>query len=109
LTIDECKAVFDNMKKASLLSNPLYIGIAGNINERFNQHMGDYDRYLFEKSFNNDFISTDTSKFGYRIAQAGFKKYHLLFCYVELEINRKAIQQAEFLLNRLFKPIFGSN
>lgn len=82
-------------------SQPLYIGIAKNLRERYSQHY---------KSISENLCDLDKAKgqcFGHRIQKQEIHIEELVYKYKELHMERDKIENIEYIANRFFKPIFG--
>lgn len=88
----------------SILQNftqPLYIGIAKNLKERYSTH---FDSILA------NICAADKRKgkcFGHRIQQQEINIKELVYKYQVLDMERSNIEKIEYIANRFFKPIFG--
>ena len=95
---DEIKMLLEVLQN---FSQPLYIGIAINLRERYLQHYKSITESLCE-------LQKDKGKcFGHRIQKEEIEIKELVYKYTELNINRDKIENIEYIANRFFKPIFG--
>jgi len=98
LSNEELEAMLDILQH---FTQPLYIGIAKNLRERYMSH--------YHSIFENICV-TDKEKgkcFGHRIQQQNIKIEELVYKYQTLNMDRSNIEKIEYIANRFFKPIFG--
>lgn len=98
LSEDELKQMLSILQN---FTQPLYIGIAKNLKERYSTH---YDSILA------NICAADKSIgkcFGHRIQQQEINIKELVYKYQVLDMGRSNIEKIEFIANRFFKPIFG--
>jgi len=99
LSEDEIKAMLSILQN---FTQPLYIGIAKNLKERYSTHY---------KSIQENICDVDRRKgkcFGHRIQQQDIKIEELVYKYQVLDtMERSNIEKIEYIANRFFKPIFG--
>jgi len=99
LSEDEIKAMLSILQN---FTQPLYIGIAKNLRERYATHY---------TSIQENICDVDKSKgrcFGHRIQQQKIKIEELVYKYQVLDtMERSNIEKIEYIANRFFKPIFG--
>lgn len=82
-------------------TQPLYIGIAQNLKERYATHY---------KSITENICDVDKQAgkcFGHRVQQQNIKIKELVYKYQTLNMDRSNIEKIEYIANRFFKPIFG--
>jgi len=110
LTLQQCKDILAHLSKFSILVSPLYVGIATSLRTRFKQHKKSFEG-IKDMQNNGDDLSTVMGEaeksFGGRAAIKGFNWDQLIFACVEMEIDRRSIQEQEFLINRFYNPILG--
>eukprot|EP00388_Colpodella_angusta_P007636 GDKJ01021448.1.p2 GENE.GDKJ01021448.1~~GDKJ01021448.1.p2 ORF type:complete len:220 (-),score=18.00 GDKJ01021448.1:106-765(-) len=110
LTIEQCKDILKHLAKFSILVSPLYVGIATSLRTRFRQHKKAFEAIKEMQNNNDDLLlvmSEGEKSFGGRAAIRGFNWDQLVFACVEMEIDRRSIQEQEFLINRFYNPILG--
>lgn len=110
LTLEDCKNLMDLLSNFSILVNPLYVGISTSLKTRWDQHKKSFNKIIELRSIgeDEDIIRDEAQKsFGGRIAYKGFNWEYLIFACVEKDIDRKIINETEFLINRFYNPIFG--
>ena len=99
LSEDEIKSMLSILQN---FTQPLYIGIAKNLRERYATHY---------TSIQENICDVDRRKgkcFGHRIQQQGIKIEELVYKYQVLDtMERSNIEKIEYIANRFFKPIFG--
>ena len=78
-----------------ILELPLYVGRSQNLKERYIQHLGDYKRDSFERDI-----------FASRMVKYKIEIEDLKFCGKYID-NKELINDLEYLLNRVIKPIGG--
>jgi len=82
-------------------TQPLYIGIAQNLKERYATHY---------KSITANICDADKQAgkcFGHRVQQQSIKIKELVYKFQTSNMNRSNIEKIEYIANRFFKPIFG--
>jgi hypothetical protein len=119
------KALGDICENASVIfSPPLYLGIARNLRDRLCQHVKSLKDYKFKRAESIDIecddLDTDKESdyFGQSFGSRFLNEYdesgknyghNDLFCRVIecRKMSKRQLQQAEYYLNRTFKPIYG--
>jgi hypothetical protein len=110
LSIEDCKNMMDLLSNFSILVNPLYVGISSSLKTRWDQHKKSFNKIkeLQDLKEDDDLIKNEAMKsFGGRIALKGFNWDYLVFACVEKDIDRKIINETEYLINRFYNPLFG--
>lgn len=99
-------------------STPLYIGVAEDLQDRLREHRRDYERchkFLQQRPDERETLRLEGKKLGYRLAAAGIPLEHLVIWTLEvgnqsevaLARRRQIAESVEWLLQRLFRPVFG--
>ncbi len=110
LTLEDCKTIMDLLSNFSILVNPLYVGISTSLKGRWQQHKNSFNKIIELKNIGEEeeIIRNEAIKsFGGRVAFKGFNWEYLIFACVEKDIDRKIINETEYLINRFYNPIFG--
>lgn len=110
LTDRESIEVFKILKRFSLLASPLYIGVTSSLQRRYINHKNNFDtiQQMKVEGVDDEILKAKSDKtFGGRIAYKGFKWDCLIFNYLETSLDSNINSSAEFLLNRVYSPIFG--
>ena len=80
-------------------SPPVYIGISVNLKTRYNTHLKDL-QYC-------DIVASKRC-FGQRARERSIRKEYLTYKYLSMpSIDSSSQKSVEYILNRIFKPIFG--
>lgn len=111
LSLEDCRKIMDLLSNFSILVNPLYVGIATSLSTRWEQHRKAFYNIIElqqNREEEEELIKSLAHKtFGGRVAYKGFNWEYLIFACVEKDIDRKLINETEFLINRLYNPLFG--
>ncbi|MFV8282573.1 hypothetical protein ACNKXS_13570 [Christiangramia marina] len=110
LTLAECKDLMNLLSNFSILVNPLYIGISNSLRRRWEDHRRAFFdvKKLIDDGENQDLIFQESQKsFGGRAAYQNFNWEYMIFACVEKDIDRKLVSHTEYLVNRLYNPLFG--
>ncbi|MXN91697.1 hypothetical protein GR160_10710 [Flavobacterium sp. Sd200] len=110
LSVDDCRKIMELLANFSILVNPLYVGISSSLRTRWEQHHKAFTTIKELQGNNEDegYLKALAQKsFGGRVAYKGFNWEYLIFACVEKDIDRKLINETEFLINRLYNPLFG--
>lgn len=110
LSLEDCRKMMELLANFSILVNPLYVGISTSLQSRWEQHRKAFFsiKQMEENNEDSETIAEYAYKtFGGRVAVKGFNWEYLIFACVEKDIDRRLINETEYLINRFYNPLFG--
>lgn len=110
LSDEDCVKIFKVLGEFSYLVSPLYIGVASSLRSRYRSHKRSFHEIntLIDEGTDEDIIQGEAKKtFGGRLAYQGFNWDLLIFSCVKTDLESSLNKSTEYLLNRMYSPIFG--
>ncbi|QTY26353.1 hypothetical protein [Flavobacterium sp. CS20] len=110
LSDEDCVKIFKILGEFSHLVSPLYIGVASSLRNRYRSHKRNFYEIvtLIDEGEDEVVIQEKAKKtFGGRLAYQGFNWDLLIFNCVKTDLESSLNKSTEYLLNRMYSPIFG--
>ncbi|MBZ9650995.1 hypothetical protein [Psychroflexus montanilacus] len=110
LSDEDCVKIFKILGEFSHLVSPLYIGVASSLRSRYRSHKRNFYEIvtLIDEGADKVIIQEKAKKtFGGRLAYQGFNWDLLIFNCVKTDLESPLNKSTEYLLNRMYSPIFG--